>query len=97
MAFAADRVRYVAALARLGLTDDEVGQFAAQLDQILAYVDTLRQLNTDEVPPTSHVIPMANVFRQDAVIPSLPVESALANAPQREGPFFKVPRVLEDA
>ncbi len=97
MAFAADQVRYVAALARLKLTDEEVARFAAQLDQILAYVDTLRQLNTKQVPPTSHAVPMANVFRADQVTPSLPVEAALANAPQREGPFFKVPRVLEDA
>lgn len=97
MALAADQIRYVATLARLALTDEEVRRFAGQLDQILAYVDTLKQLNTDAVPPTSHAVPMANVFRQDAPAPSLPVEQALANTPQREGPFVKVPRVIEDA
>ena len=97
MAFAADQIRYVATLARLRLTDEEVARFAAQLDQILGHVDTLKSLKTDDVPPTSHAIPMANVFRRDALAPSLPTEAALANAPQREGPFFKVPRVLDDA
>ena len=97
MAFAADDVRYVAALARLRLTDDEVRRFAAQLGDILAYVGQLQQLDTEQVPPTSHAIPMTNVFRDDAIAPSLPVEAAMANAPQREGHFFKVPRVLEDA
>lgn len=97
MAFAADQIRYVATLARLRLTDEEVIRFAAQLEHILGYVDTLKQLKTDDVPPTSHAVPMANVFRQDEPAPSLPTEAALANAPQREGPFFKVPRVLDDA
>ena len=97
MAFAADQIRYVAALARLKLTNEEVRRFAEQIDHILAYVDKLQQLNTDDVPPTSHVVPVANVFRQDEVAPSLPVDAALANAPQREGPFLKVPRVIEDA
>lgn len=96
MAFAADQIRYVALLARLGLTDEEVTRFAAQLDQILAYVGQLQKLNTDDVPPTSHAIPMANVFRHDEPAPSLPAEAVLANAPQREGLFFKVPRVLDE-
>ncbi len=97
MALAADQIRYVATLARLTLTDEEVQRFAGQLDQILAHVDKLKQLTTDDVPPTSHAVPMSNVFRRDEPAPSLPVEQGLANAPQREGPFFKVPRVLEDA
>ncbi len=97
MAFADEQVRDLATLARLALTDDEVRRFAAQLDHILAYVGMLRQLDTEQVPPTSHVIPIANVFRPDEVTPSLPVDAALANAPQRDGPFFTVPHVLEDA
>lgn len=97
MALAADHIRNVAALARLALTDEEIRRFSGQLDQILAYVDQLKRLPTDQIPPTSHAIPMANVFRHDEPAPSLPVDAALANAPQREGPFFKVPRVLEDA
>ncbi|OGX38822.1 MAG: asparaginyl/glutamyl-tRNA amidotransferase subunit C [Omnitrophica WOR_2 bacterium RIFCSPHIGHO2_02_FULL_68_15] len=97
MALVADHIRYVATLARLTLTDEEVTRFAGQLDQILAYVDTLKQLKTDDVPPTSHAVPMSNVFRRDEPAPALPIEAALANAPQREGPFFKVPRVLDDA
>jgi len=97
MALAADQVRYVAALARLALTDEEVARFAAQLGDILAYVGQLQRLDTEQVPPTSHAIPMTNVFRDDEITASLPVEAALANAPQRKGSFFKVPRVLEDA
>ena len=96
MAFAEDQVRYAAALARLKLSDEEIARFAAQLGQILAHVDKLKELNTDQAPPTSHVLPMANVFRGDEVTPSLPIEAALANAPQREGPFFKVPKVIDD-
>ncbi|MBI4313285.1 MAG: Asp-tRNA(Asn)/Glu-tRNA(Gln) amidotransferase subunit GatC [Candidatus Omnitrophica bacterium] len=97
MAFEESEVRYVAALARLSLTDEEIHRFSTQLKQILSYVDKLNQLKTDDISPTSHGIPMQNVFRKDEVIPSLDVEKALSNAPAREGPFFLVPRVIEDA
>ena len=68
----------------------------AQLDAILNYVDKLNELETRDVPPTSHAIPMTNVFREDAVRPCLSQEEALANAPDRQEGFFRVPRILEE-
>ncbi len=92
-----EQVDHVARLARLGLSDEEREMMRAQLDAILAYIDKLNELDTREVEPTSHVIPMTNVFREDTVSPSLAQEEALANAPDRQDAFFRVPRILEDA
>jgi aspartyl-tRNA(Asn)/glutamyl-tRNA(Gln) amidotransferase subunit C len=89
-------VEHVARLARLGLSDEEKERMRAQLDAILTYVEKLNQLDTGEVKPTSHVIPMTNVFREDIVRPSLSQEQALANAPDRQDAFFRVPRILEE-
>lgn len=89
-------VEHVARLARLELTAEEKERMRAQLDSILSYIDKLNELDTSAVEPTSHVIPMVNVMREDEVRPSLPQEEALANAPDREGEFFKVPRIIED-
>lgn len=89
-------VEHVARLARLELTPEEKERMRAQLDSILSYIDKLNELDTSAVEPTSHVIPMVNVMREDEVRPSLPQEEALANAPDREGEFFKVPRIIED-
>ncbi|MBI3002036.1 MAG: Asp-tRNA(Asn)/Glu-tRNA(Gln) amidotransferase subunit GatC, partial [candidate division NC10 bacterium] len=74
-------VEHVARLARLALSDEEKEQMRSQLDRILGYIEKLNQLDTTAVEATSHVIPMTNVFREDAVIPSLPRDEALANAP----------------
>jgi aspartyl-tRNA(Asn)/glutamyl-tRNA(Gln) amidotransferase subunit C len=68
----------------------------AQLDAILTYIDKLNQLDTRDVTPTSHVIPMTNVFREDVALPSLSQDQALANAPDRQEAFFRVPRILEE-
>jgi len=89
-------VEHVARLARLGLSEEEIERMRAQLDAILNYVDKLNELETREVPPTSHAIPMTNVFREDAVRPCLSQEEALANAPDRAEAFFRVPRILEE-
>lgn len=89
-------VDHVARLARLGLSEDEKERMRTELDSILTYVDKLNQLDTSQVEPTSHVIPMTNVFREDEVRPSLPQEQSLANAPDRHGEFFRVPRILEE-
>ncbi len=91
-----EQVEHVARLARLGLSDEEREMMRAQLDAILTYIDKLNQLDTDEVDPTSHVIPMTNVFREDAVSSCLSQEEALTNAPDREGALFRVPRILEE-
>ncbi len=89
-------VEHVARLARLELSEGEKDLMTAQLDRILGYMDKLNELDTGGVEPTSHVIPMVNVMREDETKPSLPAEDALANAPDREPPYFRVPRIIED-
>jgi len=86
----------VARLARLHLTDDESERLREQLSAILSYIDKLRALDTEQVEPTSHAVPLVNVMRDDAPEPCFPVEEMLANAPNREGDFFRVPRIIED-
>jgi len=88
-------VEYLALLARVELTSEELQRFVPQLDEILTYVEKLKKANIEGIPPTSHVLEMTNVFREDQVQPCLPVEEVLKNAPEKEGPFFKVPRIIE--
>ena len=85
----------VALLARLELTPEETGTFTGQMDAILAYVEKLNELDTSGITPTSHAVPVENAFRDDAVRPSIGVENALANAPDRVEGFFRVPKVIE--
>ena len=89
-------VEHVARLARLALTDAEIEKMREQLNGILAYIEKLNALQTDDVEPTSHAVPMVNVMRDDAPGPCLPRDEALANAPDRAGEFFRVPRIIED-
>jgi aspartyl-tRNA(Asn)/glutamyl-tRNA(Gln) amidotransferase subunit C len=89
-------VEHVAELARLELTAAEKEQFIAQLNSILTYIEKLSELNTAGVEPTSHVLPMSNVFRDDEVRPSLDRDRVLQNAPQQSHFFFKVPRIIEE-
>jgi len=91
-----EEVQHVARLARLHLTDDEAERMREQLDAILAYIDKLRELDVEGVEPTAHAVPLVNVMRDDALSPCLPQEQALANAPDRAGEFFRVPRIIED-
>jgi aspartyl-tRNA(Asn)/glutamyl-tRNA(Gln) amidotransferase subunit C len=91
-----DRVERVARLARLALTEDERETMTTQLDAILGYVEALNALDTAEIEPTTTVIPMASVLRDDVVRPSLSQDEALRNAPDRDGAFFRVPRIIED-
>ena len=88
-------VEYVARLARLTLSDEEKDEFAVQLNEILTYMDKLNELDTKDVEPTSHVIPLKNVFRPDEVRESLPREPFLRNAPEAEKGSYKVPRIIE--
>ena len=90
------QVRKVAKLSRLQLTDAEVGEFTSQLSAIIGYVEKMNELDTESVEPLAHCLPISNVFRQDRVKESLGTERALANAPQRDGEFFKVPKILDD-
>lgn len=95
MEFSLDEVRHVAELARLELTEEEVRAFVKDLSDILRYVDKLQQLDTSDVEPTLHVVPLQNVMREDRVLPSLSVDEVMSNAPDRSGDFFRVPRILE--
>lgn len=88
-------VEHVATLARLKLDHEEISTFTGQMDAILSYVDKLSQLNTDDIIPTSHAVPMENAFRADEIRPSIGTENALANAPDRIDGFFRVPKVIE--
>jgi aspartyl-tRNA(Asn)/glutamyl-tRNA(Gln) amidotransferase subunit C len=90
-----EQVRWVAHLARLEMTDAELQTMARQLSAILDYVNQLQEVNTDRVEPLAHPLPLHNVFRADEPAPSLPVDAALANAPDRRGDFYGVPAVLE--
>ncbi|HEY5975081.1 MAG TPA: Asp-tRNA(Asn)/Glu-tRNA(Gln) amidotransferase subunit GatC [Geobacteraceae bacterium] len=89
------QVEQVATLARLELNEEEVGLFTGQMDAILAYVEKLNELDTDGIVPTSHAVPMENAFRDDMERPSIGVDKALANAPDRVASFFRVPKVIE--
>ncbi|MEA2641817.1 MAG: aspartyl-tRNA(Asn)/glutamyl-tRNA(Gln) amidotransferase subunit [Chloroflexota bacterium] len=95
MAISREEVEHVAFLARLGLTDDEKRTFQEQLSGILEYMRALSELDTSAIPPTAQVIPLRNVMRSDDVRPSLSPEAVLANAPDREDDFLRVPPVLE--
>ena len=89
-------VEHLARLARLDLSEAEKERIRSQLDAILTYIDKLRQLDTEGVEPTSHAIPMVNVMREDEVRPCLPAGEMLANAPEREREFFRVPKIIEE-
>lgn len=88
-------VRHISHLARLNLSDEQIALFGRQLSSILSYVELLNEVNTDGVEPTAHAIPVTNVFRDDVPTEPLGVDKVLANAPARETPYFKVPKVLE--
>ena len=90
-----EQVGYVATLARLALTSKETEQLGGQLSEIFSYIEKLNELDTNNVEPTSHVLPLSNVFRADRVKSSLPAEKILENAPDREVTFFKVPNIIE--
>jgi aspartyl-tRNA(Asn)/glutamyl-tRNA(Gln) amidotransferase subunit C len=88
-------VEYVARLARLELSTAETNLFAGQMDAILGYAEKLNELDTTDIRPTSHAVPMENAFREDAVLSSIGVGKALANAPDRVESFYRVPKVIE--
>ena len=90
-----EQVEHVALLGRLDLTEEEIERFTTQLNAILEYVEALNALDTTDVPPTSHVVPMQHPLRDDAVAPSLPPESVIEHAPDASGNTFRVPRVIE--
>ena len=91
-----EQVEHVAKLARLEVSEDEKAMFTRQLSAILTYMDQLKEVDTEGVEPTATVLPTENVFREDAVKPSLTQERALTNAPDQADGFFRVPKILED-
>ena len=91
-----DDVAHVARLARLALTDAELERMREQLNAILAHIDALRAVDTTGVEPTSHAVPQFDVMRDDEPRPCFPPEDMLANAPDRAGDFFRVPRIIEE-
>ena len=88
-------VQRVAVLARLRLTDDEEAEFTEQLDHILGYMDKLNQIDSANVEPFSHASVANNAFREDKVTNQPNADALLANAPDRDATFFKVPKILE--
>ena len=90
-------VEYVARLARLALSDEEKERYTAQLESILVYIDTLNKLDTTHVPPTTHVLRLSNIWRDDQAEPErlgFP-QDVLKNAPEAEGSYFKVKKIIE--
>jgi len=91
MAITREDVLHVAALAQLELGEDEIGRLTEQLNDILAAVGKVSELDLSDVPPTSHPLAVVNVLRTDEPRPSLPLEDVFANAPERDGDYFRVP------
>lgn len=89
-----EEVRHVATLARLELTESEELRMTEQMNSILSYVDKLNELNTTDIPATTHAIQRENVFRADQVTSAIDREGALANAPLSDGVNFIVPRII---
>jgi len=91
-----DEIAHLANLARIDLTDAELDHLAPQLSVILESVASISGVADENTPPTSHALPLTNVFRADVVVPGLTAEEALSGAPEQEGQRFKVPRILGD-
>lgn len=88
-------IEHVAGLARLNLTEQEKEKLTAEMAEVISYVDKLNELDTADVKPMEHVIPIKNVLREDKVVQSLDRDKILANAPSHEDGCFKVPKVVE--
>lgn len=95
MRISKEEIEHIASLARLSLTEKEKELFGSQISSILDYVEKLNELDTKNVEPTSHVLPLSNVIRDDIPGPSIPREDALMNAPDHTEKFFRVPKIIE--
>jgi aspartyl-tRNA(Asn)/glutamyl-tRNA(Gln) amidotransferase subunit C len=89
-------IRYVTKLARLALTNEEIDTFGRQLGDLLGHVNALAELDIESVPATAQVVESRNVMRDDTLRPCLDRERVLAEAPQRQGSFFRVPRIIAE-
>jgi aspartyl-tRNA(Asn)/glutamyl-tRNA(Gln) amidotransferase subunit C len=95
MALDRELVRRIAVLARLELSEEEEAAFAEQLGHILQYFEKLKELDTEKIEPTAQVVPIAEAYRDDVVTNPAASEELRANAPERDGDFFKVPKIIE--
>jgi aspartyl-tRNA(Asn)/glutamyl-tRNA(Gln) amidotransferase subunit C len=95
-AISREEVAHLARLARLAVTDEELDVFAGQLDVILGAVARVGEVAADDIPPTSHVVPLTNVLREDQPLPSIDRDAVLAAAPAAEDGRFRVPRILDE-
>lgn len=95
MAITKETVKYVAHLSRIGLKSKELDKLSEQLKDILDFIDKLKKPDVSEIKPTSHILPINNVLREDKSQESLPVDRALMNTPNKKGNFFVVPKVIE--
>jgi len=95
MKLSREEVLHIALLARVALTEDEITRMSEQLSNLLENFEVLQRVDTEGVPPTAQSVNLQSVMREDAVAPSLPPGDILANAPRREGDYFKVRAVLE--
>ena len=93
MSLSEHEVRHVAMLARLALTDEEVGSLRGDLNSILGHIDQIRLLDLSDVPPMTHAVPVTNVTREDVVVPGLTRDDALMNAPAQEAGAFLIPQI----
>jgi len=90
-------VDYIAKLARIRLEKKESSDLSSQLGDIITFIEKLNRVDTNQVPPTTHPLPLMNVFREDRAGRSLSADKALSNTPDKKYPFFKVPKVIEEA
>lgn len=95
MKITGEEVSHVARLAKLALSGEEKAAYTRQMEQILTHVDQLNEVETKGVEPTSHAIFIENIFREDQVTASLPLDQALGNAPDQDQAFFRVPKIIE--
>jgi aspartyl-tRNA(Asn)/glutamyl-tRNA(Gln) amidotransferase subunit C len=91
-----EQAEQVAKLARLNLSEAEIAQFSTQMSDILQYVEKLNRLDTANIEPLAHCLPVSNCLREDIITPSLGTEKTLANAPDSDGQFFIVPKILDE-
>lgn len=96
MKISAEEIKKIALLSRLNIEDDQIEEVGKQLNDILAYMELLNQVDITDVQPTAHAVSMRNVMRDDVPQTSLPNEKALQNAPEPENGYFKVPKVIQD-
>jgi aspartyl-tRNA(Asn)/glutamyl-tRNA(Gln) amidotransferase subunit C len=96
MSITREEVAHLATLSRLALSEDELDRFAGQLDVIIGAVARVQEVAADGIPPTTHAVPVTNVFREDVIVPPLSADAVLDQAPAAEQGRFRVPRILTE-